>query len=76
MTNRAALDATHLGVEVAAALVKLFPGRLDLTQTAPLIGNEKTIQELARGEDPRQIRAGWQDALEKFRQVRARYLLY
>ena len=76
VTNRAALDATHLGVEVAAALGKLFPGRLDLTQTAQLIGNEKTIQELARGEDPRQIRAGWQDALEKFRQVRARYLLY
>ena len=76
VTNRAALEATELGVELAAALIKLFPGRLDLVQTAPLIGNENTIQQLAAGQDPQLIRNSWRGPLERFRDTRQKYLLY
>jgi uncharacterized protein YbbC (DUF1343 family)/CubicO group peptidase (beta-lactamase class C family) len=76
VTNREAVEATELGVEVAAALIKLFPGRLDLRETARLIGNETTIRALAAGEDPKRIRDSWQEPLERFQELRRKHLLY
>ncbi|MBI3693372.1 MAG: DUF1343 domain-containing protein [Acidobacteria bacterium] len=76
VTERGAVDSSEVGLEIAAALIKLFPGRLDLSQTASLIGSDATIARLAAGEDPRLIRESWRDALEQFRQMRQKYLLY
>jgi uncharacterized protein YbbC (DUF1343 family)/CubicO group peptidase (beta-lactamase class C family) len=76
VTDREAVDATEVGIEIAGALVKLFPGRLDLAQTARLVGNESTLALLAAGEDPRTIRREWEQAVERFREVRQKYLLY
>jgi len=76
VTDREAVDAGEVGVEIAGALVKLFPGRMDLTQTARLVGNESTVALLAAGEDPRTIRREWEHAVERFREVRQKYLLY
>jgi uncharacterized protein YbbC (DUF1343 family)/CubicO group peptidase (beta-lactamase class C family) len=76
VTDREAVDASEVGVEIAGALVKLFPGRMNLAQTARLLGNESTLALLAAGEDPRTIRQEWEQAVERFRQVRQKYLLY
>ncbi len=76
VTDREAVDAGEVGVEIAGALVKLFPGQMNLAQTARLVGSESTLALLAAGEDPRAIRQEWEQAVERFREVRQRYLLY
>jgi uncharacterized protein YbbC (DUF1343 family) len=76
VTDRDAVDASELGVEIAAALVKLHPGKLNLTQTARLFGSEAALTALAAGEDPRLIRLGWEQGVQRFREARRKYLLY
>ncbi len=76
VTERSVVDSTELGLEIAAAVIKLFPGHVDLTQTQRLIGDRVTMAALAAGDDPRSIRESWRDALETFRQKRQKYLLY
>ena len=76
VTERGAVDSSEVGLEIAAALIKLFPGRLDLSQTALLVGSDTTIARLVAGDDPRLIRESWQDDLEQFRTTRQKYLLY
>ncbi len=76
VTDREAVDASEVGVEIAGALMKLFPGRFDLSQTARLIGHDQTMTALAAGEDPRNIRESWREAESRFRELRKKYLLY
>jgi len=76
ITQRDAVDAGELGPEIIAALLKLFPGHIDLQQTARLIGNSSTIAALTAGADPRLIRENWEKALNQFRRERQPYLLY
>ena len=44
------------GLEIAAALLKLYPGRISLEADRALIGNAETIRAPAAGEDPEAIR--------------------
>jgi len=76
VTDRSAVDSSEVGVEVAGALMKLFPGAIDLGQTARLIGDDSVIAALGAGEDPRIIRQRWQEAVAGFRAVRTKYLIY
>jgi len=76
IVDRAAVDAAEVGLEIAAALIKLYPGKLDLGQTARLIGSQATIEALAAAEDPRAVRESWQAGVEQFRRIRQKYLLY
>ncbi len=76
VTDRDAVDSGEVGLEIVGALLKLYPGSLKLQQTTHLIGSDATIAALAAGEDPRSIRANWQDDLNRFGDLRARYLLY
>jgi uncharacterized protein YbbC (DUF1343 family) len=76
LIDRQALDPTELGVELAAALCKLYPNVFQLEKTLPLIGARWILKAIAAGEDPRRIVFEWQDPLEHFRALRAKYLLY
>ena len=76
VTNRESFDAGRLGLEVAAALLKLYPGKISLETNRKLIGNAQTMQALAAGDDPELIRQRQQDALETFLAVRGKYLIY
>lgn len=76
VTDRGALDLGRLGVELLAALGRLYPKDFQLEKTLRLLGSEKTLERLRAGDDPKDIVAGWQEDLEAFRQRRARYLLY
>jgi uncharacterized protein YbbC (DUF1343 family)/CubicO group peptidase (beta-lactamase class C family) len=76
LIDRQALDPTELGVELAAALWKLYPSVFQLEKTLPLIGARWILKALAAGEDPRRIVFEWQDSLEHFRALRSKYLLY
>ena len=77
LVDRDALDAPELGVELAAALYKLFPQSFEIDKTLPLVGSRAVLDEIKHDRDPRRIAYYWeQGPLEQFRKVRAKYLLY
>ena len=76
VTNRELFDATQLGLEVAAAIQKLYPGKLDFTADRKLIGSDAVIGRVVAGEDPRSIQQGLMEDIAAFVKKRAPYLLY
>jgi uncharacterized protein YbbC (DUF1343 family)/CubicO group peptidase (beta-lactamase class C family) len=76
VTNREALDAPELGLEIAAAIEHLYPNDFKASGLDTLMRNKATLDALVAGEDPRRIAEDWQDALKNFETVRAKYLLY
>ena len=76
ITSRESLDSARLGLEIAAALLKLYPGKISLEADRKLIGNEETLRALAAGVDPEAIRQRQQDAIQPFLELREKYLLY
>ena len=76
VTDRNALDGPELGIEIAVALQTLYPGQYKITGLDTLMVSKASLDATAAGEDPRRIAEQWRDAVEKFKAVRARYLLY
>jgi len=74
--DRNTLDAPELGVELGAALHKLYPKDFKMERMSELLVNQATFEALAAGQDPRRIAEGWRESLEKFGGMRAKYLLY
>ena len=75
VTDRTALDAPELGIEIISALHHLYP-QFQMEKTARLIANVDTMQALANKTDPREIAKAWAADLDRFRLRRERYLLY
>ncbi|MGZ4899312.1 MAG: exo-beta-N-acetylmuramidase NamZ domain-containing protein [Candidatus Angelobacter sp.] len=76
VTDRTVLDAPELGIELAAALRKLYPDNWKMEHMITILSNQQVFDALAAGEDPRSIAQGWQDDLNKFRELRQKYLIY
>jgi len=76
LLDRNVLDAPELGIELAAALKKLYPGEFKMERMADLLVNQAAFDALAAGQDPRRIAQDWADAVSEFAKRRAPYLLY
>jgi uncharacterized protein YbbC (DUF1343 family) len=76
LLDREALDSPQMGVEIAAALYKLFPGDFQIDKTLPLVGARWVLDAIKAGQDPRRIAYRWEEPLEHFLKLRAKYLLY
>jgi uncharacterized protein YbbC (DUF1343 family)/CubicO group peptidase (beta-lactamase class C family) len=76
LTDREALDAPELGLEIASALQHLYPAQFKLSSLDGLMRNKATLDALGAGQDPRRIAEDWQDALSTFKELRSKYLLY
>jgi uncharacterized protein YbbC (DUF1343 family)/CubicO group peptidase (beta-lactamase class C family) len=76
LTERNALDAPELGIELAAALRNLYPADFKMERMAELLVNQAAYDGLVAGKDPRRIAQDWQEGLEKFEVVRKKYLIY
>jgi uncharacterized protein YbbC (DUF1343 family)/CubicO group peptidase (beta-lactamase class C family) len=76
LTERNALDVPELGIELAAALRKLYPADFKMERMAELLVNQAAYDGLMAGKDPRRIAQDWQEELEKFEVVRKKYLIY
>lgn len=76
LTNRDAVDAPELGLEIAAALHRLYPGQYEAKKIDTLMRNKASLDELIAGEDPRRIAQNWQEAIDQFAAMRKKYLLY
>jgi uncharacterized protein YbbC (DUF1343 family) len=76
LLDRNTLDAPELGIELAAALHKLYPSDFKMERMAELLVNQAAFEALGDGQDPRRIAEGWQERLEEFVVLREKYLLY
>jgi Protein of unknown function (DUF1343) len=76
LTERDFLDAPELGIELAAALLKLYPQQFHVEKMMDILVSQKVYDSLTRGEDPRRVALDWQGELAKFEQVREKYLIY
>jgi uncharacterized protein YbbC (DUF1343 family) len=76
VTDREALHAVRLGLEIASALVKLYPGRIPLSANERLIGSRALIAAIESGDDPRALLAREDKHLAEFLTLRAKYLIY
>jgi uncharacterized protein YbbC (DUF1343 family) len=76
VTDREGFSSLRLGLEIAAALEKLYPGKIDWEANTRLIGNSDAIDGIRRGVDPRILEPRLQEAAARFAAQRSQYLLY
>jgi uncharacterized protein YbbC (DUF1343 family)/CubicO group peptidase (beta-lactamase class C family) len=76
VVERNAFDAPELGIELASAMHKLYPEQFHMERMIDLLVNQSVYDAIAKGEDPRRIAEDWREPLEKFQQLRQKYLIY
>jgi len=76
VTDRNGFDAPELGMELAAALRKLYPADYKIERLPELLMNKSVYDALLAGQDPRRIAQDWQEGLQKFVKIREKYLIY
>jgi uncharacterized protein YbbC (DUF1343 family) len=76
ITDRNALDAPELGLEIASALRHLYPEEFQIEKMKTNLANQSVIDELIAGHDPQRIAEGWHTALDTFEAERQNALLY
>ena len=72
IVDRNALQSTTLGLEIAAALVALYPDRVSLDETSKLLGNQRVIDALRAGLGE----TSGAPAIKEFKRRREPFLLY
>ena len=75
VTDRDRLRPVRVGVEVASALQRLFPGAFEVDRVGRLFGAD-TVRRIRAGEDPAAIAGSWARAESAWRLLGARYLRY
>jgi uncharacterized protein YbbC (DUF1343 family)/CubicO group peptidase (beta-lactamase class C family) len=76
VTDREALRPVRLGAEIAAILVRLYGASIDLGRSSVLVGSSDAVAALRAGQSAAAVAEGWPAAEERWRSIRARYLLY
>jgi uncharacterized protein YbbC (DUF1343 family)/CubicO group peptidase (beta-lactamase class C family) len=76
LLDRNTFDAPELGIELAAALHKLYPVDFKIEKMQDLLLNQATFEALVAGQDPRRISEDWEERLRVFVAMREKYLLY
>jgi uncharacterized protein YbbC (DUF1343 family)/CubicO group peptidase (beta-lactamase class C family) len=76
LLDRNTFDAPELGIELAAALHKLYPADFKIEKMQDLLLNQATYDALLAGLDPRRIAEEWEERLHVFMAMREKYLVY
>ena len=76
VTDRNAVRPVRVGVEIASALLRLFPGKFEIDSSLRLFGSASGLARLKSGDDPAAIAATWSGGEARWRLLRAKYLLY
>jgi uncharacterized protein YbbC (DUF1343 family)/CubicO group peptidase (beta-lactamase class C family) len=74
--NREQLNSVRLGVDVAYALEKLYPGKINFEACRFLIGSREVIDAMKAGGAPGAIEQRVQEQVQRFEERRRPYLLY
>lgn len=75
VTERSVARSMRMGIEIAAALRKLYPKQFDPGKLL-LVGNAATVKLLEQGAKPEEIVRSWSDDLAAFEAMRRKYFLY
>lgn len=76
VTDRQRFDAAEFGLELLTALHAQYPQQFQLAKANSILLNQATMNALNAGKDPHDIEASWEADLARFREARAKYLLY
>ena len=76
VTDRAALRPVRVGVEIAAALHKLYGPKFELDAAERLFGSKETLTRIRAGDDPARSSRSWSADESRWRLLRNQYLLY
>ncbi len=76
VTDRERFEPVRTGIEIAAALRKLYPTDWKLEKYLNLIVNQTSFEQLKRADAPEDIEKSWQKDLDDFKKRRAQFLLY
>ena len=76
LTDREFLDSPELGIELASALLKLYPEQFHVEKMIEILANQAVYNAITQGDDPHTIALNWQEDVRKFQKIRERYLIY
>jgi uncharacterized protein YbbC (DUF1343 family)/CubicO group peptidase (beta-lactamase class C family) len=76
VTDRTRLQPVRVGLEIAAAISSRYGQQFKLEDATYLLGSKSAIEEIRTGTDPATIAASWRADEERWRRLRAPYLLY
>lgn len=76
LVDRRVLDTAYLGISLISELRKLYPKEFRIDATLGMIGSRRVIEAIRNGKSPFEIAREWQGPLERFLEMRTKYLLY
>ena len=76
VTSRDTFDSVRTGLEIAAALEKLYPKDWDVDKFSRLLVNQETLEMVKRGAPPEDIERATAPKLAEYQKRRAAFLLY
>jgi uncharacterized protein YbbC (DUF1343 family)/CubicO group peptidase (beta-lactamase class C family) len=76
ITNRKEFQAVETGIEIAVALKKLYPKEWQIDKYIRLLVNQKSFEQIKKGDLPGEIKKNWQVGLDEFMTRRKIFLLY
>ncbi|MGI9054871.1 MAG: exo-beta-N-acetylmuramidase NamZ domain-containing protein, partial [Pyrinomonadaceae bacterium] len=76
ITDRPEFESVETGIEIAAALRKLYPNEWQTERYNRLLVNQNIFDKIKNGVTPDEIKQAWQNDLNEFSKRRARFLLY
>ncbi len=76
LLDRDAFEPTEMGVELLAELWRLSPENSKIDGALKLVGSHKVMESIQAGQSPARIWYDWQEGVERFKKLRAQYLLY
>jgi uncharacterized protein YbbC (DUF1343 family)/CubicO group peptidase (beta-lactamase class C family) len=76
VTDREKFEPVRVGIEIAAALRKLYPTEWKMEKYLNLIVNQTSFDKIKSGDAPDEIERAWQKDLDEFKKRRAKFLIY
>ncbi|MDB6021484.1 MAG: hypothetical protein JWQ04_1341 [Pedosphaera sp.] len=76
LTDREHCNVVDIGLTIGEVLSRLYPEQFKVDKMDVLMGNAATLKAIKAGKPVAEIRKSWADDLEKFKERRAKYLLY
>jgi uncharacterized protein YbbC (DUF1343 family)/CubicO group peptidase (beta-lactamase class C family) len=76
VTDREALQPVRVGIEIASAIARLYARQFEPNETWRLLGSRALESDVLSGKDPADIGLSWGTGESKWREMRAKYLLY
>lgn len=76
IVNREQLNSVRIGLDVAYALQRLYPGKINFEACRFLIGSREVVDELKAGHAPGRIEERLREQVQRFEDRRKPFLLY